>query len=75
MLSFQCRVSAAHDALSQVLEAMRQMSLHLILDGLAGGHTRIDLEDIIETVELVGDRGGEDGVFVAFDRMREIVVV
>lgn len=75
MLPFKRRISAAHDALSEVLEAMRQVPLHLLLDGLAGGHARVDLQDIIETVELMGDGGGEDGVFVAFDWMREIVVV
>lgn len=74
MLSLECRVSAAHDALSEVLKAVRQVSLHLFVNDLPRGQARVDFEDVVKAVQLVGDRGREDGVFIAFDWVREIVV-
>lgn len=75
MLSLESRISTAHDTLSEVLEAMRQMAFHLLVDGPPGCQARIDLQNVVEAVELVCDRGCEDGVFVSLDRVGEVVVV
>lgn len=75
MLALESRVAAAQDRLTQVLEAMRQVALHLLGNRPAGGETRVDLQDIVKAMQLVSHASGEDGVLVALDRVRQVVVL
>lgn len=77
MLALERRISTAHDALSKVFKAVRQVPFHLLRDVLAGLETRVHLKDVVQTMQLVRHARGEDGAYllVAFDWMREVVVL
>lgn len=77
VLALERRVATAQDGLPQVFEAVRQVARHLRLDVCARRQAGEDLDDVVQAVQLVRDRRGEDGhvAGVAFESVREVVVL
>lgn len=50
VLALESGVAATHDGLAEVFEAVRKVTLHLLLDFVARDQTAVDLDNVIETV-------------------------
>ncbi len=77
MLPLQGHISTAHDALSQVLEAVAEMPPPFLWHSLelTRSVSRYNLDNRVEAVELVSHGGCECGVGIGLERRGEVVVV
>lgn len=76
VLALERRIGTAHDALSQILEAVGDVALELRWYlAWVREEARVHLGDVVEAVELMGHRGREDRLGEAFERVREVLVV
>lgn len=75
-LPFQRRVTAAHDTLPKILEAVVQMPGRLLwhLVRVIRRHARVDLYDGVEAVQLVSHGCREDCGGIAVEWFWEVVV-
>lgn len=71
---FQCHVSAAHDGLPHVIEAVDHVPMVVFRQGGVALEARVGLDDGEEAVQLVGHAGGEDGLVGPDDGRGKVVV-
>lgn len=75
-VALECRVGGARDCLPHVGDAVDHVPVVVVRDGVAGRQARVRLGHGEEAVDLVGDRGGEDGhALVPVDGLGEVVVL
>jgi hypothetical protein len=68
-------IGTAHDGLAHVIEAMDHVPVVVFFEGVARCEARVDGGDGVETVQLVGHGGGEDGGVRPDDGGGQVVVV
>jgi hypothetical protein len=74
-VALEGRVGGAGDGLSHVGDAVDHVPMVVVWDGVTRRQARVRLGDGEEAVDLVGDRGGEDGhALVPVDGLGEVVV-
>lgn len=75
-VALEGRVGSAGDCLPHVGDAVDHVPVVVVRDGVAGRQARVCLGHGEEAVDLVGDRGGEDGhALVPVDGLGEVVVL
>lgn len=75
-VALECGVGGAGDGLAHVGDAVDHVPVVIVRDGVARRQARVGLRHGEEAVDLVGDRGGEDGhALVPVDGLGEVVVL
>lgn len=75
-VALECGVGGAGDGLAHVGDAVDHVPVVVVRDGVARRQARVGLGHGEQAVDLVGDRGGEDGhALVPVDGLGEVVVL